>query len=145
MRGALLLIMIVLLTSCGGAPASQADSGVNSPTAVAPAATDRPVATAPAAATLAAGSVEAKAADVLSKKAGIDTSKLQLTTKDAQEWNDSALGCPAKGMMYMQVITPGFKLTFTDGAKTYDVHTDESGSRAVWCQNAAPVELQPGG
>jgi hypothetical protein len=64
-----------------------------------------------------------------------------LTTKDALDWPDSALGCPAPGMMYSQIVTSGFKLIYSDGAKTYEVHTDRSGNRAVLCQNKQPVEL----
>jgi hypothetical protein len=132
-----------LLTACGGTPPSQGGSG-EGPTAGEPTTTPELTATAAAAATFTPGSIEARAADNLSKKAGIDVTSLKLTAKESQEWNDSSLGCPAKGMMYMQVITPGYKLTFSDGGKTYDVHTDESGGKAVWCQNSTPVELQPG-
>jgi hypothetical protein len=93
----------------------------------------------------AAGSLETKVAQALGRKVGVDSSKLMLKAKDAQDWPDSALGCPAPGMAYSQVVTPGFKLTYSDGAKTYEVHTDQSGNRAVLCQNKQPVELSDSG
>jgi hypothetical protein len=87
------------------------------------------------------GSVEAKVRQALGKQIGVDAGKLRLTAKHAQEWPDSALGCPAPGRAYSQIVTPGFKLTYRRGAKTYDVHTDQSGDQAVLCQNKHPIEL----
>jgi hypothetical protein len=42
------------------------------------------------------------------------------------EWRDASLGCPVKGMMYAQVITPGFKITLEFEEQTYSYHTDTS-------------------
>ncbi len=154
MRKALLIIVLLLLTACGGAaPGGEPAGGQAGTSPTAPAAvTSAAVATAPAAVTvppaaspLAAGSVEAKAVDILGKKVGVDAAKLSLVSKEATEWSDSGLGCRAEGMMYLQVITPGYKLTFTDGSKTYEVHSDESGASAVWCDNGKPVSLEQTG
>ena len=165
MRIALIIVLGLLLVACGNAtvPASPI-SGSNVTTTPAveitpeatPAVTAAPTAEitpettltateAPAVASPVPGSVEAKVAQALSKKTGVDTSKLVLTAKDALDWPDSALGCPAPGMMYSQIVTPGFKLIYSDGAKTYEVHTDRSGNRAVLCQNKQPVELSGSG
>ncbi len=149
MRIALILALGLLLVSCGaaGTPTGSTSAGQTAtvPTVelkpAPPAATNTP---ASAATPMAPGSVEAKVATALGKKVGGDITKLALTAKDAQDWPDSALGCPAPGMMYSQVVTPGFKLTYSDDTQTYDVHTDQSGARAVLCQNNRPVEL-PGG
>ncbi len=165
MRLALALLITLSLTACGAAAtpaqngaATSAATSVATPapatevaTTPASAATEAPTTTAtgvsaaPAGATLEAGSVEAKAAEVLSRRVGTDLSKLTLTAKDEQEWPNPGLGCPKEGVMYTQVITPGFKLTYTDGAKTYEVHTDQSGARAVLCENNQPVELTNAG
>ena len=157
MRIALIIVLGLLLVACGNAtvPAGPvSDSNVTTTPAleITPAVTTAPTAEitpgttltatgASAVASPVAGSVEAKVAQALSKKTGVDTSKLVLTTKDALDWPDSALGCPAPGMMYSQIVTSGFKLIYSDGAKTYEVHTDRSGNRAVLCQNKQPVEL----
>ena len=157
MRIALIIVLGLLLVACGNAtvPAGPiGDSNVTTTPAleITPAVTTAPTAEitpgttltatgASAVASPVAGSVEAKVAQALSKKTGVDTSKLVLTAKDALDWPDSALGCPAPGMMYSQIVTPGFKLIYSDGAKTYEVHTDRSGNRAVLCQNKQPVEL----
>ncbi len=56
----------------------------------------------------------------------------------AQEWPDSALGCPQPGMMYQQVITPGYLVVLKTAGKLHHVHTDSSG-RAVVCERAADL------
>jgi hypothetical protein len=49
------------------------------------------------------------------------------------EWNDSSLGCPKPGMMYMQVITPGYRIVLEYDGNTYTFHADRN-SRVVRCE-----------
>ena len=67
----------------------------------------------------------------------------QLTVQQAQaiDWPDSSLGCPQPGMMYMQVITPGFKVLLKAAEKTYPVHV--GGAHAVVCTGAADAARGP--
>ena len=135
--------------SSGTATAGAADTTATAPATSATAgeatgATSTPpseATTAPAGNQPAPDSLEAKAAQALAQKLDVGADRLQLTANEPQEWSDSSLGCPAPDMMYLQVITPGFKLTFSDGAKTYDVHTDERGTRFVLCENKQPANL----
>ncbi len=60
----------------------------------------------------------------------------------AEEWPDSALGCPQPGMMYQQVITPGYLVVLKTAGKLHSVHTDTSG-RAVVCARAADTSRAP--
>lgn len=39
------------------------------------------------------------------------------------EWNDSSLGCPKPGMMYLQVITPGYQIVLEHDGLIYTFHT----------------------
>ncbi len=48
---------------------------------------------------------------------------------EAMQWRDSSLGCPRKGMMYAQVITPGYLIELEAEGKVYEFHTDTN--RAV--------------
>lgn len=48
------------------------------------------------------------------------------------EWSDSSLGCPKPGMMYLQVITPGYRIVLEHDGHPYIFHTDR-GRRAVRC------------
>ena len=87
------------------------------------------------------GSVEAKVRQALGTQLGVAAHQLRLTANHARAWPDAALGCPAAGRAYSQIVTPGFQLTYRAGAQTYEVHTDQAGDRAVLCQNQQPVDL----
>ena len=138
-RIACALLMVLALVGCG----SPAASNTGAAATAAPAGSSAVVATtvAPAAMPLAAGSVEEKALQALAKRTGVEASALQLTGKEEQEWSDSSLGCPDPAAMYLQVITPGYKLTFSDGTKSYAVHTDDTASRLVLCERGQPATL----
>lgn len=58
--------------------------------------------------------------------------EINVTNVEEVEWSDSSLGCPQPDMMYMQVITPGYRVTLEQGGQQYTVHTDR-GRRAVRC------------
>lgn len=49
-------------------------------------------------------------------------SQSEITIKEAQSvtWNDSSLGCPEPGMMYLQVLTPGYKILLEANDQEYD-------------------------
>ncbi len=68
-------------------------------------------------------------------------STLVLESREPVEWSDGSLGCPRPGMMYTQAIVPGYKLTFSDGSRTYKVHTGKGGTPAIWCDNGQPKRL----
>ena len=52
---------------------------------------------------------------------------------DPVEWGDTSLGCPMPGMVYAQVITPGFRLVFDYQGQKNEYHTDQDGSSVVAC------------
>lgn len=79
--------------------------------------------------------VRAAAAEV-ARQAGVQAEAVQLVSVQPKEWPDSSLGCPEQGMMYTQVITPGYLVTLSAGGKQFEVHTDR-GSRAVVCDKPA--------
>jgi len=56
---------------------------------------------------------------------------IQVLSAEPVDWPDTSLGCPEPGMMYAQVITPGFQVTLQVGEEVYEYHTD--GKRAVTC------------
>jgi len=49
----------------------------------------------------------------------------------AVQWPDSSLGCPRKGVSYLQVITPGYLVSLTANGKVYTVHV--GAGNAVIC------------
>jgi len=55
-------------------------------------------------------------------------------TFDPVEWGDTSLGCPMPGLVYAQVITPGFRLVFDYQGQRNEYHTDQDGSNVVACE-----------
>lgn len=68
----------------------------------------------------------------LAARLSINTSDIRVKSVEAVDWPDASLGCPQPGIMYIQVITSGYKVTLSAGGKDYAVHTD-SRQRAVYC------------
>ena len=50
-------------------------------------------------------------------------------------WRDSSLGCPARGNVYTQVMSSGYRVTLSLQGTPYVVHVGQG--RAVVCGNAA--------
>ncbi len=77
-----------------------------------------------------------KALEVLQAE-GFDPEALTLESWEAVTWRDSSLGCPQPDMMYLQVLTPGYRFVLSDreGNVVY-VHTNQ-GTTAVVCKNPA--------
>ena len=67
---------------------------------------------------------------------------LTLQTSRAEQFSDSALGCPSPGASYLGVIVPGFVLVFAAGGQRYDVHADENGRTFVLCTEGRPTTLE---
>jgi hypothetical protein len=63
---------------------------------------------------------------------GCDAQAVTIVGVEEMEWSDSSLGCPKPGMMYMQVITPGYRVTLEHNGQRYTFHTDR-GQRAIRC------------
>ncbi|HEU4324720.1 MAG TPA: hypothetical protein VFS21_16365 [Roseiflexaceae bacterium] len=156
-------LVVLALAGCGQAESPTGGSGASAPqldatavSTVAPTAAPLPTPaadqtptqepTAPAAPTDTAGTqpdtqlVQA-ARDDLAAHLGVPPEQLTLESAGAQEWPNSALGCPAADTAYMEVITPGFKMVFTNGTSDYAVHTAQSKEAMVLCTNDQPVNL----
>jgi len=63
----------------------------------------------------------------LSDTAKLAVDQIEIVSYERVEWRDGCLELSKPGQMCAQVITPGYRVTLTDGEKTYRVHTDESG------------------
>jgi len=60
----------------------------------------------------------------LSERVNIPIGDIKLVKEEAVDWPDTSLGYPEEGMMYAQVITPGFKIILKAGNKLYEYHSD---------------------
>jgi len=57
---------------------------------------------------------------------------IQVASIEAVDWSDASLGCPEPGMVYAQVITPGYRLILLADGGRHEYHTDQS-QRAFYC------------
>lgn len=69
----------------------------------------------------------------LSQRLNVPASDISLVSMEAKEWSDASLGCPQEGMMYAQVITPGYLIILTAQGQQYPYHTDTK-TNVVLCQ-----------
>jgi hypothetical protein len=63
----------------------------------------------------------------------IGAGDLHVQQVEAHEWSDTSLGCPLPGVMYAQVLTPGFLVVVSAAGKELEYHADSRG-RVVLCQ-----------
>jgi hypothetical protein len=61
------------------------------------------------------------------------TQEINLASLEAVEWRNTSLGCPQPGMMYAQVIVPGYRVMLEAGGQRYEYHTDR-GRSVVLCE-----------
>jgi hypothetical protein len=76
----------------------------------------------------------------LAEKLKISVNQIYLSSIEAVTWPDTSLGCPQMGIMYIQVLTPGFNILLEAQGKTYSFHTDEI-ERVILCDIRAPDEI----
>ena len=75
----------------------------------------------------------------LASVVGVAAAEIELNQVNPMVWPNSSLGCPEKGMMYLDVITSGFRVEFDVGSKIYQVHTAER--TAIVCLKATrPIQ-----
>ena len=83
--------------------------------------------------------VVAAAMAVVAEATGADMSTATIVEAEAVEWSDGALGCPEPDLMYIQVITPGYRIVIDVGGEEYDVRTIDDGSVARLCDPLRPA------
>ena len=114
-----LTITLLLVSACAPPPP---------PTVAAPEAEK----SSPMSDTQAPNATEQAVQEVTAEALNVDPETVTVLEMEEVDWSDSSLGCPQPGMMYAQVITPGYKATVEVDGETYDVHMDASG-RGVVC------------
>jgi len=71
----------------------------------------------------------------LAKEKGLNLTTIRVVEVQAVDWPDTSLGCPQPGMMYAQVITPGYRIVLSDGTTDYEYHSDAS-TRVILCSSS---------
>ena len=62
----------------------------------------------------------------LANRLGIEPEQVSVVSVESVSWPDTSLGNPEPGMMYAQVITPGYLLFLSAQGKRYEYHTSTS-------------------
>ena len=79
-------------------------------------------------------SVAQLAIDALAADLGIAKDRITVDTIRPVEWRDSSIGCPQPDRAYLQVVTPGHKITLRVDKQIHVVH--EAADRAFVCHTS---------
>ena len=67
----------------------------------------------------------------LASRLKVDPGQIKFTKATAQTFGNTSLGCPKPGVMYAQVLTPGYTIELTYLDKTYTYHAGSN--KVVTC------------
>jgi hypothetical protein len=70
----------------------------------------------------------------LAQRLGVSVDEIAIKEVKAVEWKDASLGCPTRGVNYVQVVTPGYRIVLEAKGQTYDYRTD--GRRIFLCERS---------
>lgn len=78
----------------------------------------------------------------LKQRLDTPTDQIDLVALEAVDWPNGAIGCPEPDVAYLQVITPGYRLTFSTEGAFYNYHTKDT-SYFTFCEqsNALPKSI----
>jgi hypothetical protein len=65
-----------------------------------------------------------RAIEDAARTTGVEPGSVRVLSVEARDWPDASLGCPKPGMMYAQVITPGFLIALEAGGRRLEYHAD---------------------
>lgn len=60
----------------------------------------------------------------LAKKLSLSPTEINVKSVVKKEWGDASLGCSKPGMVYIQLVTPGYQMILEANGKTYDYRSD---------------------
>jgi hypothetical protein len=84
------------------------------------------------------GSIAENAVLALADHLDVPVTTISVESLEAVDWPDSSVGCPQPGQAYLQVITPGHRISLRHEGKLYVMH--EANGRAFICVRRKPVE-----
>lgn len=71
----------------------------------------------------------------LARRLEVSPEAIEVLSVEAVDWPDTSLGCPQPGMMYAQVITPGFRVLLKAEGESYEYHAARA-TQVVLCSPA---------
>lgn len=153
-RYLILTILTVILTACavqGGQPAASpqpTDSETTPPQVTQPAPTQAdpgPTSGGQVGEVVPLPEPVQAAVEALGQQLGVDPGMIEVVEYQSVDWPDASLGCPLPGMVYAQVVTPGYRVVLETGGQSYEYHTSLSGP-GVFCSgdNLPSLPVNPG-
>jgi glucose/arabinose dehydrogenase len=125
---ALLCAAALALAGCGASEPT-ATAGTAIPPAATAAAPSSASTAAPATQEVPAMTSYAQQAIAMHAQAfNVDPATVTLISAEEVEWTSSALGCAKPDMMYMTVMTPGFRVVVEQGGQQYAYHAGRDGA-----------------
>lgn len=73
----------------------------------------------------------------LAQRLSIPVTQIKLVEAAPVVWPDSSLGCPQEGMLYVQVLTPGYLIRLESGNQEFEYHANR-GTYVIFCENPTP-------
>jgi hypothetical protein len=73
----------------------------------------------------------------LAQRLGTPSNQIVVTEASRVVWPNSSLGCPQPGMVYAEVITPGFLIILMVGGEDYEYHTSTV-TEVLYCEYPTP-------
>ena len=64
------------------------------------------------------------AKDDLAQRLSLKAESIQVVKAGPVQWPDASLGCPKPGMMYAQMVTPGYQILLSASGAEYDYHAN---------------------
>ena len=62
----------------------------------------------------------------LATRLNVSADQIQLVSSDEVDWPDASAGCPKRGVLYIQVITPGYRIVLSANGQRYEYHSRTS-------------------
>ena len=89
-------------------------------------------------------SLVTSAIEDLAKRISTQEDEIQLKEAKDVVWSNSSLGCPQPGMVYADVLTPGYLILLNANNRDYEYHAGKN-SDVFLCENPSPpVPGMPG-
>lgn len=78
-----------------------------------------------------------KATQDLALRLSISATQINIVNATEVVWPDGSLGCPQKGMAYIQILIPGYLIVLEVDNNKYEYHSGRDGN-ITYCQNPTP-------
>ncbi len=130
-----ILYLSILLTGCSRVTTSAVPDTVSTPTL--PSGISPVIPTAQTPVTPGLESLIEKAKADLAQRLSISMDQINVLDAENVMWPDVSIGCPQTGMVYAQVLTPGYLIRLEYNHQQYEYHASKS-LEVIYCENPTP-------